>query len=127
MNRLCLYEVKAELSQKKTYTIDHGFASALDFKFSNDKGRILECMVFLDLIKHQYDIRYWKESTECDFLLLSMEQVFSCIQVCVDISTPDTLKRKINGVENACKQFSLKEGYIRKILLFCVLSCNIEL
>jgi hypothetical protein len=42
--------IKAEFSRKKTYVIDQGLGTAMDFKFAQDLGRLLENTVCIELI-----------------------------------------------------------------------------
>jgi len=48
------------LNPKKVYSIDVGLKNIVSFRFSKDKGRIMENIVFLELFKRKYQIFYWK-------------------------------------------------------------------
>ena len=61
--------LKREKSDKKAYAIDHGFLSALNYQFSQDKGKILENLVALEWFKKQSDVTYFKQTKECDFVI----------------------------------------------------------
>lgn len=104
--------IKQAFSQKKTYVIDQAMGSAIDFKFSQDKGRILETTVALEFIKKGVQIAYTNNGTECDFLTLNKGEVENALQVCYNLSDKDTKDREIKGLIQTCKKFSLKKGTI---------------
>jgi len=51
----------------------------------------------------QRGLYYFKGKNECDFILVDREKPVKLVQVCWDISEPDTLKREINGLAEAAK------------------------
>ena len=104
--------VKSELSQKKSYVIDQGLGVALDFKLNQDKGRLLETVVCLELLKQGSSISYIQNGTECDFLVVEKDKVTKAIQVAFDVSDEKTKGRELKGLIETCKKFELKEGYI---------------
>jgi uncharacterized protein len=104
--------IKSELSRKKTYVIDQGLGSALDFKLSQDLGRLLETTVGLELIKQGKDISYSHNGTECDFIIKNNKQVIGAIQVALHLEDETTKNREIRGLVNACKRHHLKKGTI---------------
>lgn len=104
--------VKREMSKKKVYTIDTGLGSALDFKFSKDKGRLLETTVALDLIKQGKNISFIQNDFECDFVISEKNEIKNVIQVTYDMSEEKTRKREIKGLIKACKKFDLNSGFI---------------
>lgn len=104
--------VKSEGSQKKVYTIDTGLGAALDYKFSEDKGRNLETTVALELLKQGKQIAYYQDGAECDFVVTQKGMVTSAIQVCVDLFDEATRKRELRGLVRCCTRFGLDEGVI---------------
>ena len=61
--------INSEFSQKKVYTIDTGLANALNFKFQDHEGRMLENLIFLELIKAGKEVYYYKDKYKCDFII----------------------------------------------------------
>ena len=62
--------VKKQLANpKKVYCIDTGLVNSLSFRFSSNKGRLLENGVFLMLHKQGKELFYHKGQYECDFLV----------------------------------------------------------
>lgn len=104
--------VQSEGSLKKTYVIDQGLGSAIDYKLSNDTGRLLETTVALELLKQGKLISYYQDSAECDFVITDKGRVTDAIQVTVDLSDTNTREREIKGLLQCCKRFDLSEGTI---------------
>lgn len=104
--------VEAESSQKKTYVIDQGLGAALDYKLSQDKGRLLETTVALELLKQSKQIAYQQNGSECDFVVIEKGKVVEAIQVTSDLTDAQTKEREIKGVVSACQKFNLKKGVI---------------
>lgn len=104
--------VKTESSQKKTYVIDQGLGSALDYKLSQDKGRLLETTVALELLKQGKQIAYQHNGSECDFVVIGKGKVVEAIQVVYDFSDNHTKEREIKGLVSACQKFNLGKGTI---------------
>lgn len=108
------YSVKKQLANsKKIYAIDTGLINAISFKFSENQGKILENLVFLDLIKKNKEIFYYKneDGYEIDFLVKEDLKVTRLIQVCYDYNE-DNSKRELRSLVNGLKTFKLKEGLI---------------
>jgi hypothetical protein len=104
--------VKAESSQKKCYVIDQGLGVALDYKFAQDKSRLLETTVALELLKLGKKLVYQQNGSECDFVVIEKGKVVSAIQVTVDVMDPKTRLRELKGLVQTCRKFNLREGII---------------
>jgi len=106
------FSIKKQIQNpRKIYCIDGGFVNEVGFKFSEDKGRILENVVFLELKRNWREIYYFSEKKECDFLIRQGIKVNQAIQVCYDLNERDK-EREINGLIEAMNKFKLKEGLI---------------
>src|SRR3989344_5712566 len=64
---------KQVINPKKIYSIDNGFSNANSASFSEDKGRMLENMAFINLRKKHKEIFYFQEKGECDFVVKDRE------------------------------------------------------
>ncbi|KKT74493.1 MAG: ATPase [Microgenomates group bacterium GW2011_GWA2_44_7] len=104
--------VKAESSQKKCYVIDQGMGAALDYKLSQERGRLLETTVALELLKQGRQIAYQQNGSECDFVVIEKGRVTIAIQVAADFVDVKTKEREIKGLIQACQKFGLSEGII---------------
>ena len=83
----------------------------ISFKFSDDLGKLYENAVFLELLRQEKEIYYYRDKTECDFLIKEGKDK-KVIQVCFDITEPETKEREINGLCMAMEKFNLKTGII---------------
>ena len=94
------------LNPKKVYTIDVGLKNIVSFRFSKDKGRIMENIVFLELFKRKYQIFYWKsiEQKEVDFVVKKDLKIKQLIQVCLNLEELQTKKREIEALLSASKK-----------------------
>jgi len=99
-------------SAKKVYFIDHILAKMMGFRTSEDRGRMLENIVFLELKRREYNIYYFKGIKECDFILRDNMQTLAAIQVCVELYDPSTKTREMAGLLEAMDKFSLSNGLI---------------
>ncbi len=91
----------------KTYLVDVGLAKGLT---SKDIGRRLENLVFLELNRRGYEVYYYENKKECDFIA-AKEGEFFPIQVTYELNKENT-NRKLEGVLEACKLLNKKEGVI---------------
>ena len=96
----------------KLYCIDNGLANLVSFKFSENRGKLFENLVFLELNREKFEIYYHRDKTECDFILKDKLEIFACIQVTGNMSNRHTKEREIRGLKNALKEFNLKKGLI---------------
>ena len=111
------YKLKEQqASQKKIYLIDNGFIAALSFSFSDNKGRLLENIVAIELrartLRKYQELFYWDDyKHECDFVVKEGKNVIMAYQVCLEI-TPQNEKREFTGLIEAMKFFKLERGII---------------
>lgn len=103
---------KQMVNKKKVYAIDTGIVNAVSFQFSENKGRLLENVVFLELKRRYKDIYYFEDKNECDFIIKVGRTITQAIQVADSLSDPQTKKREIEGLLSAMNFFGLKKGYI---------------
>jgi predicted AAA+ superfamily ATPase len=97
---------------KKCYMIDPALIRVIGFRVSEDKGRLLENIVFLHLKMLGKEIYFHKEQKECDFLIREGCQIVEAIQVAVHLSDEEVKKREIQGLIEAMSAYHLQEGLI---------------
>ncbi|MCK4664100.1 MAG: ATP-binding protein [Bacteroidales bacterium] len=100
------YSLKKQyISNKKIYVIDNGVQKTISFSFSNDKGRLLENLVFVELKRRGKEIYFFKSKNnkEVDFLYYENKQ-FYLIQVSYSLSDYKTKQREITGLLEANKE-----------------------
>ena len=91
----------------KTYLVDIGLAKGFT---SKDIGRRLENLVFLELNRKGYEVYYFENKKECDFIAVK-EGNFFPIQVTYELNKENT-NREIEGIVEACKLLNQKKGTI---------------
>ncbi len=95
--------VKREMSNKKVYLHDNGFASAIHGSFFEDRGKLLENLVFTHLRGRTENIHFLKNGWECDFAVFPDLAKPLLIQVTEKLDDHN-LKREIKGLEAARKR-----------------------
>ncbi len=103
---------KQVYSNKKVYFVDTAIAKILGFRTSEDYGRILENVVFMELKRRNEEVYYHREKKECDFVIRDGYNIREAIQVTQSLENPDTKIREIEGLFEALKTYKLKEGLI---------------
>jgi predicted AAA+ superfamily ATPase len=106
------YSVKRQLlNSRKVYCIDHGFANYLGFSFSKNKGRILENIVFIELLRNNKEVFYFSGKKECDFVIKQGLDIIEAIQVTYNLNK-ENFNRETEGLLEAIGKFSLKKGLL---------------
>lgn len=105
-------------SSQKIYIIDNGFIQARSFELSPNYGRLLENIVFVELLRRNYkpelDLFYYRSRNdrEIDFLLRKGQQVEQLIQVCYDITHPKTMKRELDALIEAATELNCENLWL---------------
>jgi len=102
---------KQQNSPKKIYAIDLGLIKCNSKSFSQDRGRLLENVVFLKLKQKYGNIFYYKDNLECDFVIKNRTKIDLAIQVCYDLNK-ENYEREVNGLLSAMSKFKLNTGTI---------------
>ncbi len=109
---LFAYSLKKQyVNPKKLYAVDPGLRRRAGFTIIEDKGRIYENAVFLELKRRNKEIYYWKNEGECDFVLKEGLKIKGALQVCSALHEENE-QREIAGLLAALHQFNLREGII---------------
>jgi len=103
---------KQLLYHKKCYFIDHALARLVGFRPTEDRGRLFENVVFLELKRRGEEIYFHKEKKECDFVVRREGRIDQSFQVCTFFSSPETKQREIDGLVEAMQTYSLNQGVI---------------
>lgn len=97
--------VKESSSLSKYYLVDHAFRNAILLPQSDDNGKSLENIVFHELKRTlcgEDKIYYFKELSECDFVVQRGSVVTELVQVCWSL-TEENESREIRGIIEASK------------------------
>ena len=104
------YSLKKQyVNDKKIYVIDTGMRNVVAFRFSDDRGRLLENLVFIELRRRGTSVYFCKDEGECDFVTDDRGTLMTAIQVCYDL-TQENREREILGLANAMRTFSIPDG-----------------
>lgn len=99
---------------RKLYCVDHAMAASLSTRILKNRGQMLENMVFCALRRLTPDIYYYrtKENFEVDFIAILNNGEKQLLQVCEDMSTPETRARELRALSAAMAETGLSIGYI---------------
>lgn len=104
-------EIKQAKSDKKLYAIDTGLLSSVEFSISENRGKLLENAVLLELVKAGCEIFYFKGKYECDFIFKNRNS-YQALQVCWEMDNPTTKNREIRALVEACLLLKLRQAQI---------------
>ena len=99
------------LNPKKVYCMDTGLRNIVSFKFSEDLGRIVENVVFLNLLFRNKEIYYWrdKQQREVDFVLKSGLGIEQLIQVTYASSEEEIAVREKRALIKASEELNCED------------------
>jgi len=100
------------IAPKKIYCIDLGIINTIGFKFSENKGRLMENTVAIELKRgaNQQEIYYWKDyqQHEVDFIIKKGKKIQQLIQVSYANSKEEIREREIKSLIKASKELKCK-------------------
>jgi hypothetical protein len=102
---------KQQLNRRKVYAADPAIVHRLGFNFSENKGRVLENIVYLELIRRNKEVYYHSAKYECDFVVKEKLKVTSAIQVAYSLHK-DNYEREYRGLEEAMKTYDASSGLL---------------
>lgn len=103
-------------SPRKVYAVDNGFVTAKAIQHSPDKGKLMENLVFIELVKRGFEpnreLFYYKtrNDREVDFLVKKGHMVTELIQVCYESINSDVEQREVKALFEASDELSAKGG-----------------
>jgi predicted AAA+ superfamily ATPase len=103
-------EKKRQTSPQKLYVVDTGFLSALTFTGSEERGKRLENIAFIELVRRKKDVFYYQNGKECDFIVMDRGKAVEAIQVTESLKTSS--KREIEGLKKAMEESGAEKGII---------------
>ena len=107
------YSLKAQLEHPvKPYCVDTGLRNAVSFRFSEDRGWLMENLALLRL-EGQGPVYYWKDAKgEVDFVLYEGIRPVLAVQVCHDMSETKVRDREVSALARAMRELRLKRGTV---------------
>ena len=111
INKYAFSVKEQQIAAKKIYGIDTGLIESVGFSFSENKGKLMENVVYLELRRRQKEIYYYKtqEDYEVDFYLPKEN---SFIQVSKQFDTEETKERELRAISSAVKEQSKPSKYL---------------
>ena len=106
--------VKQRTVPAKYYMADIALRNAVLLTESEDAGKALENIVYLNLertLGEEDRVFYFNESKECDFVVQKGEHVAELIQVCWALNE-DNIEREVGGLIAACSVTGCNRGKI---------------
>jgi len=107
------------LNPRKIYIVDNGLRQVFGFRFSEDKGRIIENTMYLVLKQWQIkdpllEIFYWHDNKkrELDFIVKRGKEIKILIQICSEIGDILVEKREIDTLLKAMGKFKKRKALI---------------
>jgi len=110
------YKLKKQMiAPKKVYSIDTGVINSIAFQPTENKGRLYENIVMIELQRRasyneSFEVYYWRDERhhEVDFVIKKGPEVRQLIQVCYDLSSEKTIEREVTNLINASKKLKCK-------------------
>jgi hypothetical protein len=105
-----------ERNYKKVYAIDWALANKNSSTWDGSLSRAFENMVFIHLHQSFHRVHYYLTKTkrqEVDFIAVGGNgEPLAAIQVCMDISSEETLKRESEALGVTARYFNIKDNFI---------------
>jgi len=107
------YSLKIQMvNPRKIYVIDPGIINVASTSFTEDKGHLLENLIYWELRRQGKELYYFNENkAECDFVVMKNEKLEQVIQVCYEL-LPENREREIRGLTVAMDFFKTDNGLI---------------
>ena len=103
------------IAPKKVYCVDSGLMNSIGFKFSENRGKVIENEVALELQRRKarensFEVYYWKDyqQNEVDFVIKCGKKVEQLIQVSYINSKEEIKEREIKALIKASKELRCK-------------------
>lgn len=105
---------KQNANAKKIYCIDHSMVTSIAPKILENKGHLLENMMFTYLRRHTEQIYYYrtKKGNEIDFIWTDNRGSRHLMQISFSLKDPATRKREISSLSFAMEELNLRRSTI---------------
>lgn len=97
-------------ARKKVYTIDNGILASVSFRFSENRGKLFENLVYTEFKKSGFQIHFYQNKGECDFIV-NKASTRKAIQVCYEL-TDQNRRRELAGLKEAMDALRIQDGTI---------------
>jgi uncharacterized protein len=98
----------------KIYAGDTGLFKAVYPGYPDSLGLRFENLVFLELLRREKQVFYFRNKRECDFVIKEKDsqKISAAIQISVCVGSPAVREREIMGLTEALNEYGLEEGLI---------------
>jgi uncharacterized protein len=96
---------------QKIYLIDHSFSSMRKYAFSQNSGRKLENIIYIELKRREKEIFTYQDTHECDFIVKEGLHVTQVIQICQEL-TQENSQREIQGLIKASNTYNVTNALL---------------
>jgi hypothetical protein len=114
-NHNLLQENRSEKdTPSKIYAGDTGFFKAVYPGYPDSLGLRFENLVFLELLRREKQIFYFRNKRECDFVIKEKDsqRISAAIQASVCFGSPAVREREVLGLTEALDEYGLEKGLI---------------
>lgn len=112
LNRFSFKTKEQIRAPRKLYLIDNGLILAKAFQFSEDTGRLMENLVFVEILRRGHKLNqgvfYYKTETgkEIDFVIKENLIIKQLIQVCYNVNEQSTKDRELKSLLKAGQELN---------------------
>jgi hypothetical protein len=105
---------KQNVNAKKAYCVDHSLAASVSSRISENKGLLLENLVFNHLRRITKRIFYFRtrKGNEVDFLWMDQTDHPNLVQVCFSLDDFQTKNREITALFEAMQELNIHNSHI---------------
>lgn len=100
---------KQIMNSRKVFAIDNAIPNRMGFRFSENKGRLLENAVFIELQRRGCELYYFSGKYACDFLVKENLNIVEAIQVSSEINAGN-FHREIGGLTEAMQTLNIPKA-----------------
>ena len=86
---------KQMMSPKKIYFVDNAIIKRIGFNATENNGVFLENLVFIEMKRRGWDVYYYADKKECDFIVRKGLHISDAYQVTLKMDSPDFVTQKI--------------------------------
>ncbi len=98
-------------ARKKCYCMDNGLINAVSFAFSENRGTLLENLVYAELLKMGHrEVYFFSEQKECDFIVKSGRELIA-VQVCFELNERNR-SRELDGLKASMAKHGIERGIL---------------
>ncbi len=105
---------RRSIAPKKVYAVDTGLANRVSLSFSHNLGALTENLVFLELIRRDVDVSYYRtaKGREVDFACRRGRALDQLVQVTLSLADAQVRAREVDALTEALDEQDLTVGLV---------------